>query len=43
MEYSLEDKIQAYMTKAEIAKLLAWIAERQELSYEDLEEYLSMM
>lgn len=41
--FELAERLQSFMSKAELAELLAWIATRQHLSYEDLQEYLKML
>lgn len=39
----LAEHLQSFMSKAELAELLAWIATRQHLTYEDLQEYLKLL
>lgn len=39
----LAERLQTFMSKAELAELLAWIATRQHLTYEDLQEYLKLL
>lgn len=42
-QYELAERLQSFMSKSELAGLLAWIATRQHLSYEDLKEYLELL
>lgn len=41
--YELAERLQCFMSKSELAKLLAWMADRQNLTFEDLKECLNAL